>query len=291
LPGIVLASDHVTLSCVAAWIASCSFAAHPRQAQRVDVRMRPVDLRGRVLPLHLLADQLVLGERLQRRPARVRGRERLVAEQCAVGDGLGAVADDRDHARVDPQPGNGHAQLLGGEAEQNGPRLGSGLAYLRTAVRNRVAADRAALVRRDVGVPHCGLDLLDRQVELFGRDHQEAGGRAGDVDLPEGDRGGVVRVDRYPRVDQGRVGRACNRARSSTLRRAGEGRADEAEADDECAAALQELLAVELGTVDQLVQLAAVEQVDRAFAENRHPRYPSFAIVAAARLIALVIRG
>jgi hypothetical protein len=166
--------------------------------------------------------------------------------------------------------------LLGREPEQDRPRLGRRLAHLRAAVRDRVGTGGEPLVRRDVGVPRRPGDLLDRQVELLGRDHQEAGGSAGDVDLPHRDRRGVVRVDRDPRVDHVRVRRPRGgHAGGRALGGAGERGADEAEADDERAAALEELLPRELGALDQLVELAVVEEVDRLFAEQHRPTPPS----------------
>ena len=237
--------------------------------------MRPVDLRGRVLPLHPLADEPVLGDGLERRPAGVRGGERLAAEERAVRDRLRRVVLDRDDAGPHLQLRDRDAELLRREPEQHRTSLGGRLAHLRPTARDRVAAGRRALVRRDVGVPRRGPHLLDRQVELLGRDLQQAGRGAGDVDLAEGDRGGVVRVDRDPRVDQGGVRRACGDARRRALRRAGEHRPDEAEADDERAAALEELLARELRAVDQLGELSFVEQVDGLVAEQHRATPPS----------------
>ncbi len=248
---------------------------HPRQAELMHVRVRPGDLRRRVLPLHALADQLVLGDRLQRRPAGVRRLEGLAAEQLAVGDLLRRVGGDRDDPRLDLQLRDGNAESRRREPEQDGSCLGRGLAHLRPAARDRVASRREALVRRDVGVPRRGLDLVDREVELFRRDLKKTGRRAGDVDLAEGDRGGVVRVDGNPAVDQGRVWRTGGDGGVRALRRAGERRAEEAEADHERAAALEERGARELRAVQQLVDLGVVEQLDRGVAQEHDLTLPS----------------
>ena len=254
---------------------------HPRQAEVVDVRVGAGDLLRGVLARLRLADHLVLRVMLLRRPARVRGGEPLPAEQCAVGDGLGRVALDRDDALVDRQLGDGHAELLRGEPEQHSPSLRGGLADGRGAGGDAVRADRPALVGREVGVDAGSLQLVVGHVQLLGRDLQQAGRRARDVDLAHVHRDRVVLVHDDPGVDRVRVWRSGHDA----LRRAGgpirEQRAGEAEADHERAAALDELLAVER-PFEQLVDLALSEQLGH---------YAPFAIVAEARLIAFVIRG
>src|SRR5204862_593094 len=142
-----------------------------------------------------------------------------------------------------------------------------------------LAADTRTLVRGDVRVVRDHLHLLEVHVQLFSSDDQQRRrGALTHLDLADLQARGVVRVDDKPRVDGRLVVRPVGGVRivAGCLRglRAETG-AEDAEADEHRAAALEEVLARELLLVKK----------------TRHGYLPPFAITAAACLIAVRIRG
>src|SRR5262249_10840872 len=239
-------------------------------------------------PVDELADELVvlrvLGDALTRDQARVRrtGRDRqrevevLSADQVAELDGLAAAGDGavarRKRGRRDPELRGGHVEQLLVRVRSSGPGLGR-------AARDAAAA--AAAARRVE--PRLGMGVLHhahvRDVELLCDEHQDARRRARELRLAVRDDHLVVLRDRKPGVARVQVGKPVTGAARVERRVARRSKRIpgpvHAEADDECAAGLEELLPREL----LLVQ------------KTRHRYFPPFAITAAACLIAVRILG
>jgi hypothetical protein len=164
--------------------------------------------------------------------------------------------------------------------EQHLLAVGGRCAGLRRAARDAAAAAAAAgrvQPRLRVRVDH----LIHGRVQLFGDQHQDAGRRAvAKLGLAVGDDHRVVGPDRDPRVDRVQVGQEVGRGAGGERRVAGRGRslagggAEDAEADHERAAALDERLARKLLLMHETGHHA-----------------PAFAITAAAFWIAVRILG
>jgi hypothetical protein len=237
------------------------------------------------------ADELVLRDGLRPRGARDRLRrsrriaahgedrdrsvEQPVADQLAVGDALAAARHD---ALADGEGCRRDAELRRRELEERLLGGGSRCTRLLAAGLDALAADTRTLVRGDVRVMRDHLHLPEVEVELLRRDHQQRRRSAlAHLDLPQLQAGGVVGMDDQPRVDLRLVVGAARRewVLAGRLRglRADPG-ADDAEADEHGAAALEEGLAREL-----------------AFVGEAGHELPPLAIAAAACLIAVRIRG
>ena len=94
-----------------------------------------------------------------------------------------------------------------------------------------------------MGVETGGRNLAHRQIKLFGCDLQHARGVAlAELALAEIDGGGVVGMDRDPGIDRIRIRRTGDIAARG---RRGQRNAGEAEADNERAAALEQVAAGE----------------------------------------------
>jgi hypothetical protein len=97
------------------------------------------DLVGDVDARHAGADELVLTWQLARGRAGEFDGERLVADQCAVGDGAVRLAVDADHAAGDDEAADLHTKPLRCAQKQRLPRFRRRGADLRPAALDRRA--------------------------------------------------------------------------------------------------------------------------------------------------------
>ncbi len=146
--------------------------------------------------------------------------EYLAADQIFIGHGLRSIAVNAHNAIGDDKTGRGCTQALRGEIEQRAPRLGAGLAQLRTGVANGGTADGGALVNRLRGIAHHHLHRGERNVQLLGDDLRERGFVALAQLHSAGINGdGAVRAHREPGIERAgrdrRERRACGRARAA----------------------------------------------------------------------------
>ncbi len=236
----------------------------------LDVGEAAPDLARDVLARRRSAHDPVVGGPLDRRRSGDGQVEQLAAQQLSIGDG--AAGRRPDHAPGHRQLPDRRAKAGRGHLQQGLARFRGGGADLRRSAEDRGAGVGAALVGGDVGVHLHRRNLVEVQVELLGGDLRQGGrGPLSELDEADEEGGGVVRVDRQPGVDAFRIGRSRRRTPgghcAGRLRQHGR---PQAEADDEGAAALQQL---------------APSNGEHA----GHALTPLMA--AAARWIALMIRG
>ena len=185
---------------------------HPRDADVLDVGVRPGDLRGDVDAVHQPADELILAHRLRvalPRDVAGRGRHRrcqrrqvevevLTSVEIAV---LHLLAAARDHAVRGREAPDRHAQLGRRRLQHQLERLGGRGPGHGRAGRDRAAAAAAAdrvqpgLRMRVHHHRHIG------DVQLLSDQHQDAGGGSAELGLAVGDDHGVRRRDRQPAID------------------------------------------------------------------------------------------
>ncbi len=173
--------------------------------------------------------------------------------QIAVAD-LAAVGA-RDRAVGDLERVGRRVELLGRKAEQDRAHFGRRHAQRGAAVLDRLAAGGLAFVRRPAGVAGHHRDLVQRQIELFGRDlAQRRENALAEFDLAGVHGRGAVRIDADPGIEHP-VGLQAAGERRRLL---GENAMRiERERDDDGAEACGELAAIESGTVHgQVLPLA-----------------------------------
>jgi hypothetical protein len=172
---------------------------HARHAQVLHVARLSCDLARQVEARDGLANDRVLRRVLERRLVGDGAGKNLAANQVAVAHGLTAARDDavldRQRVRGDAKPGAGHL-------EQRLARFGRGFAHRHAADLDGLAAGGVALVGCAGRVALDHVDVLERHVQLVGRDLGQRRAHAGaKLDPTAVDRDAAVLADRQPRVD------------------------------------------------------------------------------------------
>ena len=134
---------------------------------------RAVHLRGDVVPGDRLADDLQLLHRFHGReagglvdvPPRQRDIEAPPADEFAVGDRARGIRADGDDSLVHGEIFHGPLEVLGGQLQQDPPRLGRDPARGEGVALDRVGTAGAALVDRHVGAAHDERGVGVRDVE------------------------------------------------------------------------------------------------------------------------------